>query len=156
MTPIKRTLQSTAMTALMAVWLAAYLAAHLWPASYWFEAHSVSAGPARVGEAVPMLVNRETHHEFEGSWVATIRIWEEEGLAGAGWVVYCTATGSARYTPDSKLPHALTLKWWTDGKCPALDAGRYIISTAWTIQPNMPFFPAKRVSVDSNIFEVTP
>ena len=149
-------INNTKLFVLMLLWLLAYGTAQLWPASYWFEVRSVNAGPARVGESMPMLVNRETHRSFDGSWVATVRVWEDIGQEGSGWVVYCTATGSVRYTPDSKLPRDLTLKWWTDGKCPSLDAGRYVITTTWTIHPALAILPAKRVSADSNIFEVLP
>ena len=156
MKALAKTLQNTKLFVLMALWLLAYGTAQLWPASFWFEVHSVNAGPARVGESVPMLVDRATHRSFDGSWVATVKTWEETGAVGSGWVVYCTATGSAKYAPDSKLPRGLTLKWWTDGKCPSLDAGRYVITTTWTIQPTLAILPAKRVSADSNIFEVLP
>ena len=156
MKALAKTLQSTALFVLMALWLLAYGTAQLWPASFWFEVHSVNAGPARVGESVPMLVNRETHRSFDGGWVATVKTWEDTGAVGSGWVVYCTATGSAKYTPDSRLPRGLTLSWWTDGKCPVLEAGRYVVSTTWVIQPSFSILPVKRVSADSNIFEVLP
>ncbi len=151
MTAVRRMLDSNKVFLLALVWLSLLLAAHLWPASAWFEVRSVSAGPTKAGERVPMIVDREVNRPFLGTWTVTIRKWSEDGP-----VIYCTATGTSQYSTAADLPRDLTLHWWTDGKCPALTEGRYVIGTAWRIDPMLPFLPTKHVQVESNIFEVTP
>ena len=146
-----RVLNSTSMFLLMVVWLAFYFGAHLWPASHWLEVRSVSAGPARMGEHVPMVVDREIKRPFHGKWTVIVRQWENEG-----WVEACSASGYSQYRAGNDLPAKLTLAWWTGGKCTYLFPGRYVISTTWQIEPTTSFLPPKRVSAEGNIFEVTP
>ena len=151
MTPIRKLLDNNKVFLLMLVWLAALLAAHLWPASYWLEVRKVIVGPARAGEPVPMIVDREISRPFLGAWTVTVRKWSEDGP-----VIYCTATGTSQYNTAADLPRDLTLDWWTNGKCPALSAGKYAIDTTWRIEPMLPFLPVKHVQRESNIFQVTP
>ena len=151
MSAIRKLLDSNKVFVLALVWLTLLLVVHFWPASYWFEVRSVNAGPAKAGERVPMIVDREVSRPFLGTWTVTIRKWD-----GAGPVVYCTASGTSQYRSGADLPKDLTLNWWTDGKCPALTAGKYVIGTAWRIDPMLPFLPAKHAQAESNIFEVTP
>jgi hypothetical protein len=152
MKALAKTLQSTALFVLMALWLLAYVTAHLWPTSSWMDVSRVSAGPARAVEPVPMNVAREIHRPFLGVWVVTVRKWSDS----QGWVTYCAATGASQYREGAELPAKLTLDWWTGRSCPALTAGRYVVSTTWTITPAFSILPEKQLSVDSNIFEVLP
>ena len=124
---------------------------HVWPASFWLEVRGVSAGPARAGEPVPMVVDRTINRPFLGVWTVTVRKWQ-----GNGWVVYCAATGKNQYRSGAELPADLTLAWWTAGACPALTEGRYVVGTVWQIDPLLPLLPPKHVQRESNIFEVTP
>lgn len=151
MSTTRKILDSNVIFGTMLVWLVFLAAVHFWPASYWLEVRSVRAGPAKEGEAVPMLVARTIHRPFLGIWTATVRKWE-----GDGWVTYCTSSGSSQYKSGSELPAKLTLDWWTDGRCPSLTAGRYVLGTVWQINPLAPFLPAKSVQSESDIFEVTP
>lgn len=128
----------------------AYYAAHAVPAEYWLDVKSVRAGPALAGQEVPMAVDRTVNRSFQGSWQVSVKRY---GVAG--WVASCTASGSSWYTPDSELPAHLDLRWWTRGQCPTLSEGRYIIDTAWTIEPSVWGMPTKHTVVRSNIFEVT-
>jgi hypothetical protein len=124
---------------------------HVWPASWWLEVRSVSAGTARAGEAIPMIVERTIHRPFVGTWVVSVRRWN-----GSGWVSHCSATGTTQYRSGAELPSALTLSWWTAGACPTLPEGRYVVGTVWWIDPFVSFLPRKNVQIESNIFEVTP
>ena len=149
MKPTIRVLGSWPVFAVMAVWLAFYVAANLWPASSWLAVERVSIGNTLAGQPVPMVATRQINRPFSGDWRVTVRRWEY-----SGWVVYCNASGSNNYKTEAILPANLTLGWWTDGQCALLPEGRYTVNTSWHIQPNLPFLPAKYVAVDSNIFEV--
>jgi len=151
MRPIRCVLDSNLLFAAMVLWLSLWGAGQLWPTSYWFEVRSVSAGPAVAQKAVPMVVDRSINQPFYGTWHVTVRRWSENG-----WFNYCTAWGTATYEAEATLPKELTLDWWTSGGCPVLDAGRYSISTSWRVDPDFPLVPIKTVSIESNIFEVTP
>ena len=151
MTPIRKLLDSNKVFVLALVWLTLLLVVHFWPASSWLEVRKVVVGPARAGEPVPMIVDREVNRPFLGEWTVTIRKWSEGGP-----VIYCTATGTTQYSTAADLPRDLTLDWWTDGRCPTLSPGKYVIDTTWRINPMLPFLPAKHVQAESNIFEVTP
>jgi hypothetical protein len=98
-----------------------------------------------------MIVDRSIKRPFLGSWTVTVRRWGAEG-----WVTYCTARGASHYRAGSELPRALTLDWWTDGRCPVLGEGRYTVGTVWEINPLISYLPRKVVQAESNIFEVTP
>ena len=152
MTVLRNVLDNTRVFLVMLAWLTAYLGVHLWPASWWLEVRSVGAGPSRSGETVPMTVDRSIYRSFDGEWVVTVRRWQE----GGGWYVFCAGAGKSQYKAGSDLPANLTLDWWTDGACKQLPAGRYSISTSWLVSPPFSLMPAKRISIDSNPFEVTP
>lgn len=150
MTKARSVFNSTAIFWLTFVWLVFYSLVTFWPIQWWFEARSVFIASSRVGEPVPMVVDRVVKRPFTGIWYVTIRRWE-----APGWVVYCNTTGTSNYGVDSKLPSALTLDWWTAGACTPLPEGRYAIDTTWRIYGTGPL-PTKDVRVVSNIFEVTP
>jgi hypothetical protein len=151
MKTINHIIGSTRLFVVMLVWLLAYVGTHLWPASFWLEVDRVSAGPSHAGEPVIMTAERSINRPFLATWTVTVRQWQ-----GGGWVTHCYATGSSQYRHGADLPANLTLDWWTGGACKRLDAGRYVIGTIWQIEPSSSFFPSKQVSVESNIFEVTP
>ena len=151
MKTLRNLVESTLLFWTVVLGFASLITVHLWPAAFWLEVKDVKAGPARAGEDVPMVVARTIKHPFLGTWTATIRKWD-----GDGWVVYCAAQGTAQYETGAELPNHLTLDWWTAGRCPFLPAGNYTVGTLWQINPLMPFLPAKSVSAQSNIFEVTP
>lgn len=151
MSAIRAVLDSTKLFFLV-LFMAGFLTLiNAWPSSWWLDVRSINAGPARVGEPIPMRADRTINHAFLGRWTVTVRKWESEG-----WIAYCTATGKNDYRSGSELPEKLTLSWWTDGRCKTLDQGRYVISTIWEINPLSSFLPDKSVSIDSNIFEVKP
>ena len=122
----------------------------LWPASWWLEVSTVQITSAKYGEPLPMLVDRKIHRAFSGTWHATIRQWD-----GTGWVTWCNADGKSNYRPEAKFPKNLALQWWTSGQCHPLPAGRYKMTTTWSIL-DLGFLPDRAISVDSNIFEVVP
>lgn len=122
----------------------------VWPASYWMEVRDVEIRSAPFGQPLPMVVDREIKRPFLGSWHVTIRQWD-----GLGWLTWCNADGRSNYRADARFPRDLALQWWTDGQCHPLQAGRYRVTTTWTIHSSG-FLPDKTVTADSNIFEVTP
>lgn len=142
-------LNSRTMFLIMLVWLFIYASVHLWPASWWFEVNTLSAGPAQAYKPVPMTVDRKINRHFTGTWYVTVRQWGDRG-----WSSYCSATGSNAYQPEAVLPDRLTLEWWTDGRCSMLPAGRYTVETTWIVHGGP--LPDKTIRAKSNIFEVTP
>ena len=149
MKPTIRVLGSWPMFVVMAIWLAFYVAANLWPASSWLAVDRISIGNTLAGQPAPMVVTRTINRPFSGEWHVSVLRWEH-----TGWVSYCNASGASNYKTEAVLPDDLTLSRWTDGQCALLPEGRYTASTSWRIQPNLPFLPSKFVLVDSNIFEV--
>lgn len=121
-----------------------------WPASWWFAVEGVVVAATPAGASPHMTVDREIKRPFRGSWQSTIRQWD-----GLGWVTWCNAQGASNYRPDSRFPKDLDLRWWTDGQCHPIPAGRYKITTTWIIQ-DIQWMPDKAITIDSNIFEVTP
>lgn len=122
----------------------------LWPASWWLDVREVSIRSASYGKPLPMVVDREVKRGFLAEWQVTIRQWD-----GAGWLTWCNAEGKSNYRPDARYPKDLALQWWTDGACHPVPPGRYRVTTTWVI-PVGALLPDKVVSVDSNVFEVTP
>lgn len=129
------------------LWLGFWSLAQYWPPSWWLEVRAVRVfdGPAMA--EVVMDVDRIIHRDFVANWSALVRRWD-----GDGWTVYCTATGFGNYRPDATLPDPVTLNWWTNGKCPTLGTGRYLITTIWTIHADP--LPDKIIQTDSNVFEI--
>lgn len=117
----------------------------VWPSWYWFEVRSVYFSDSRVGEPVPMVLDRSINRAFYGRF--TVSIWRWDG----GWVSYCTASGEQPYRVDAQLPKTPTLDWWTWGKCHPLPVGRYITEAVWFIDTPV---RDKKVTAVSNIYEV--
>lgn len=136
-----------------ALWVAlAYLAFRattwLWPADWWLEVRRVLVFDSVAGAEVIMDVDRVIKRPFLADWFVVVREYDH-----GAWEVACTAHGSADYRPDAALPDPLTLDWWTQGACPSLPAGRYLVSTIWTI-PGRGTLPDKVVQTISNVFTV--
>lgn len=132
----------------LAAWFA-YFASHLWPASTWLEVQSVHVLNGKVGEPVLMAVDRKINRAFHANWEVTVHKWE------GGFSFHCRATGASNYRPGAELPKNLTLRWWTYDQCTDLPPGRYRITTRWVID-NLGVIADRAVSVDSNVFEISP
>lgn len=148
---VKRLIDSWWVFMLSAAWLSVYASLHVWPATQWLEVASVEVAPATPWESVPMAVGRRVKRPFYGVWTVSISRFGEHG-----WVAFCNASGARQYRVDAKLPQQLTLEWWTEGACPVLPEGRYVVDTTWRIRPEWTIFPEKTLVVRSNIFEVRP
>ena len=141
--------QSWAAFWISGVFLAAFVFAHSWPASWWLDVRRVLVFDAVANAEIIMDVDRTIHRSFVGDWSVVVR----EYVSGR-WVVVCTARGTSNYTPEAALPDPLTLDWWTDGACPRLGAGTYFVSTIWTVRGQWGL-PDKVIQSASNVFEVT-
>lgn len=119
----------------------------IWPVSWWFEVSRVHITDSRVGEQIPLVIDRKIKRAFDARWSVTIRQWD------AGWTVYCVANGEQSYRPDADLPKKPTLHWWTWGRCHPLPAGKYEVITTWRLDPPHTWI-SKRMEVVSNVFEV--
>jgi len=117
------------------------------PASWWLDVSRVKVFDSEVGQPVRMEADREIRRPFSGEWSAIVR-----RKRGAHWIVACPSFGMGDYRMDAELPEPLTLEWWTDGACPALTAGTYLLTTSWTIYPT--YLPKKWVQITSNEFTI--
>lgn len=132
-------------------WIAFTLVTQLWPASYWFEVRSVRVQNSVAAASIVMKVDREIKRPFDAVWTTQVRTFRPDG---EGYVA-CTASAYSEYKAGADLPQLLTMDWWTDGRCPTLPPGKYMLSTAWRINPSG-IWPSKIVRADSNVFEVLP
>jgi hypothetical protein len=130
------------------LWLGWVVVTALWPASWWLSVDRKLAFDGPAGAPVVLDVERRIHRPFVADWSVLVRRWTP-----GGWTVACAARGGGDYRPDAALPTPVTLGWWTDGKCSALPAGRYFVSTVWTIRAG-DLWPEKLLHVDSNVFTV--
>lgn len=59
------------------------------------------------------------------------------------------------YSPDATLPPEFDLDWWTDGDCPTLPTGTYIVETCWIATERFwGLLPDRSACVASNTFRV--
>ena len=135
----------------MLLWLVVFVAAHLWPASFWLDVNTVQVLNARAGQPVTMLVDRTIKHGFHGEWTVTIRRKTVDGFVNMPSV-----TRRTNYDAGAALPNPVDLGWWTDDVYKTLPAGTYHITTTWTVLSPLGVLADKRIRLDSNIFEVTP
>lgn len=117
------------------------------PASFWLDVGQIKVYDSKAGEPIRMEVSREIHRPFSGEWSVLVR-----KKRGEHWIVVCPGYGMVNYRPDAELPDPLTLEWWTDGACPALAAGTYLLTTSWVLYPA--YLPRKMVQITSNEFTV--
>jgi hypothetical protein len=120
------------------------------PATYWFEARAMVIPDVVEGRPIVMLVDREIRRPALGNWQVTVRRFNE----GRGSIVYCNAHGSANYSPQAELPEPLTLDWWTEGKCPPLTPGEYVVTTRWAFEPQWTIGDRRSAPLISNAFTV--
>lgn len=120
----------------------------VWPAGFWMSVERVLVFDGAADAEIIMDVDREIHRSFLADWSVVVRKYRD-----GAWVVDCTARGTSDYRPEAALPNPLTLDWWTDGACPSLPPGRYMISTIWTVQGRHGL-PDKVIQSVSNTFLV--
>ncbi|PIE10058.1 MAG: hypothetical protein CSA72_10620 [Rhodobacterales bacterium] len=120
------------------------------PAQLWLEVRSVTVPTAQAGAPVALSVNRSIRRHFHADWDVLVR-----RRSPMGWLIVCTAHGGGDYRPDAVLPENLTLDWWTEGACPTLARGTYIVTTTWEVETGLPILiPPRRVTAQSNPFIV--
>jgi hypothetical protein len=145
---IGNALQSWALFWLAVLYLTFKITVSVWPAGWWLSVERVLVFDGVADAEIIMDVDRTIHREFVADWSVVVREYQ----SGA-WVVACTARGTSNYKPDAALPDPLTLDWWTDGACPRLGPGRYIVSTIWTVRGSNAL-PEKVIQSASNTFEI--
>ena len=127
-----------------------YLALATYPRpSFWYQIEDIVVFDVPEGEEIVLDVDREIRRPFTARWSVLVREYSE---SASGWEIVCVARGHGDYRPDATLPEPLTLRWWTNGQCPQLEPGRYMISTVWRI--DAPTLGERVVARDSNIFVV--
>lgn len=134
----------------LAVLLITAALAFWWPASSWLSYRSVTVDNVHLGAPITMTADREIVRPFLGSWTATVKEWRGEWQSRG-----CSGRGTADYTPDSRLPRDLNLSWWMGPVCSTLPVGKYKLITTWVINLPGPM-PDKRVTIESNVFEIMP
>ena len=133
----------------LACWVLFMGVTHGVPASRWLEVAAVHIPDARAGQPVRMEVKRTLHRDFVANVAVSVR------SDSSSQDVVCQQQARPNYRAGAKLPKDLTLEWWSFDKCVTLPPGRYWVATDWDIEPGG-VWPVKRVSVDSNRFEVLP
>jgi len=118
-----------------------------WPPSWFLSVDSLIVHNSISRQDIYMTVDREIKRPFVAHWDVLVRKVDSKGSQ-----VVCSASGGGDYTPDAKLPHPLTLSWWTNGACESLPVGTYYISTVWVIEGGG--LPDKIIKVESNVFDV--
>jgi len=141
-------MQSWAVFWLASLYLIFKITVAVWPAGFWLSIEKMVVFDGVADAEVIMDVDRTIHRQFVADWSVVVR----EYRAGA-WIVYCTGRGTSNYRPEAALPEPLTLEWWTDGACPTLEPGRYMVSTIWTVRGSQGL-PDKVVQSVSNTFEI--
>lgn len=139
----------TLLLSICTAWLLTLTVAYAWPASWWMEVRSVWVDDTTAGKPVTMHVDRKVHRDFVGRWAVTVR-----ELQGTENLLTCVSSAVSDYRIGANLPKALTLAWWTNGRCETLPVGVYVVTTVWEIE-NGPL-PDKTIFVQSNPFKVTP
>lgn len=129
--------------------LASILAAHFWPASWWFEARSVYVADARETESPLIVADRTIYRPFHAEW--RVRVWRHET---DGEEVACEAIGGGDYRPTARQPRTVTLDWYSAGQCRDLPPGRYSLTVTWRIARGV--LPPKVVRASSNIWTIHP
>lgn len=140
---------SNILAAVMAAWLVTLFLSYTSSADRWLAVRTLQVSSAKVGEEIPLIVDRDILKSFRGDWRITVFEWVD-----SQWVVSCAATGSRYYTADTVFPVDMTLSRWTSNKCVALPRGKYKIVVQWDLDV-LPILPNKSLVVTSNIFEIT-
>lgn len=143
-----RAAQSWGVFWLAAAFLTFKVVTILWPASWWLDVRRVLVFDGLADAAVIMDVDRTIHRSFLADWSVIVRRYGD-----GAWTVTCTARGTSDYKPEAALPDPLTLDWWTDGRCPTLERGRYMVSTIWTVRGEYGL-PDKVIQTASNVFTI--
>lgn len=134
-----------------AILLVPFIVNHAIPGSLWYELGRVHVDDAPVGGPVPVHVQRHIHRPFMGQYIVTVRpVGLSEPVCNGGMPVDYRASASAEVNRD--------LEYWSAGAfppcTPALEPGRYIMTTTVIIQTGIPFLPRRTVRADSNVFQI--
>jgi len=121
------------------------------PASHWLDVREIIVHDTPYGQTPVMSVDRVINDTFTADWLAEVEV-KTDGQSRAGFAVFCSQSGTARYHPDAVLPNPLTLDWWTYPKECKLPVGEYRLDTTWLL--HIPGYPDKQLEVISNNFKV--
>lgn len=134
-----------------AILLTPFIINHAIPGSLWYELGRVHVDDAPVGGPVQVHVERRIHRPFMGQYVVAVRpVGLSEPVCNGGMVVAYKKSSSAEVNRD--------LEYWSAGAVPpctpALEPGRYIMTTTIIIQTGIPFLPRRTVTAESNVFRI--
>lgn len=116
--------------------------------SFWFKPELVVVQDAPVKTSPKMGFTREIKRPVLMRYSVIVR---DVHLA----VVCESPSPLIEYKPDATLPEDLDLDWWTDGDCPTLPTGTYIVETCWTATERFwGLLPDRSACVASNTFRV--
>lgn len=132
--------------------IAAYAAAGMVPATWWYEPISLRVDDVTEGEVPIINVQRDIKRSFDGLYTASVWTDPPDGH------VACAGSDTLRYKGGLYEPHDAPLTQWTDDPwCGLLPPGRYYVETCWTVlRPFGGIVPGKTVCAVSNIFTVHP
>lgn len=134
------------------IWLIIWIAAQMWPATWWMRVDYVLVEGGEPYEPLIMDVSREIRRPFVGHYHVLVRERMRDMDGTDHWVVVCSGHGGGNYIPSSPLSDPVTLEWWSGGHCDILHPGVYRIDTTWRWTPRP--WPAQQKQVKSNVFTV--
>ena len=145
------TLKSIMWIFVLPLFLIAYTAAWLTPATWWYEPGQIVIADAHVGEDPVVSINRTIHRSFDGRY--TVSIWKDPPDGH----MTCGGSDYLRYRGGLFEPHESPLTKWADDEwCGRLPAGKYYAEVCWTVlRPFFGIIPDKTVCTTSNMFSIT-
>ncbi|MCA9339835.1 MAG: hypothetical protein KDA17_02890 [Candidatus Saccharibacteria bacterium] len=118
------------------------------PGEAFMTVRNIYVADAWYGQTPVMQVSRTIRKAFWAEWSVEL----EERTELGQYIFVAKAAGSNSYTPESKLPKAFTLDWWTFPTQLRPARGVYRIETCWEIRTQG--FPVKEVCKHSNDFRI--
>lgn len=132
--------------------LAAYTAAWLTPASWWYQPGRIVIQDAVQGGDPVVEIQRTIHRSFDGRY--TVSVWRDPPDGH----VACAGSDTLRYKGGLYQPHQAPLTQWVDDPwCSKLPVGTYYAEACWTVlRPFLGIVPGKTTCTTTPFFRVTP
>ena len=130
--------------------------ARLFPASVWYELHSVDVGSGPDFDSLPVTASREIHRPFRGEYRVTV--WPSSMVAPT----QCKGGAPIDYQVVSARRIDVSAAWWIENQpIPCrniLHPGDYLMITCVEVHPASPllaWLTDPRTCVKSNVFTLT-
>lgn len=130
--------------------LAAYTAAWLTPATWWYQPGRIVIRDTALGGDPVVEIQRTIRRSFDGRY--TVSIWRNPPDGH----VSCAGSDTLRYKGGLYGPHEAPLSQWaSDPWCTRLPVGSYYAEACWTVlRPFRGIVPGKTVCTTTPLFHV--